>query len=87
MTSSGAFQYHFDAAKIGPDRFRGSIVETKGQLLYEWWHLLRKLALRDPVRFRTSQSVVMPEPHPLFRIIPEAVREWEKLPGGQADES
>ena len=77
--------YHFNAAKIGPGRSRGCIAETKGQLLYEWAHLQRKLARRDPARFRASRSVVMPEPHPLFRIVRGAVREWEKVPGIRTD--
>jgi hypothetical protein len=79
--------YHFDASKIGLERFRGSIAETRGQLLYEWAHLRRKLAARDPKRFRASQTIVRPETHPLFRIIPGAVREWEKVPGGQSSET
>ena len=77
--------YHFDAAKIGPERCRGLIAETQGQLLYEWAHLRRKLAQRDPARFGASQSVSAPEPHPLFRIVPGEVREWEKISGGQSD--
>jgi hypothetical protein len=28
--------YKFDAAKIGVQRSRGKIKETRGQLLYEW---------------------------------------------------
>jgi hypothetical protein len=72
--------YRFDAAKIGPERFRGRITETRGQLLYEWAHLRRKLARRDPVRFRESRSLVAPEPHPLFRLVPGKVRTWEKIP-------
>jgi hypothetical protein len=79
--------YHFDATKIGRKRFRGSITETRGQLVYEWAHLQRKLAQRDPARFHFSRSVVMPEQHPLFRIVPGEVREWEKAPGGQPDET
>lgn len=78
--------YHFDAAKIGTDRFRGSITETHGQLLYEWAHLQHKLARRDPTRFHANQSMVRPEPHPLFRIGPGAVREWEKNPNVKKDE-
>lgn len=74
--------YHFDATKIGPKRFRGSLAETQGQLLHEWEHLRRKLKRRDPARFRATRSVVMPEHHPLFRIVPGEVREWEKVPGG-----
>lgn len=71
--------YCFDAEKIGPARFRGRIVETNGQLLYEWEHLQRKLAVRDPARFHTGRSVAVPEPHPLFRIVHGKVRAWEKV--------
>ena len=75
--------YHFDAKKIGLARFRGSIAETQGQLLYEWAHLQRKLAHRDPARLRANRSVARPEPHPLFRIVSGEVREWEKVPGAK----
>jgi hypothetical protein len=70
--------YRFDACKIGPKRYRGAIRETRGQLMYEWDHLKRKLALRDPARHRASQAVPVPEPHPLFRLVPGKVRDWEK---------
>lgn len=77
--------YQFDATKIGAERFRGSIEETRGQPLYEWAHLRRKLAERDPVRFRNSEAIIVPEHHPLFRIIPGEVKAWEKILGGQTD--
>ena len=70
--------YHFDAGKISRQRFKGRIAETDGQLLYEWEHLRAKLRVRAPqveLRFR---EVAVPEPHPLFRIVPGAVQEWEK---------
>lgn len=72
--------YHFDASKIGHSRFQGRIPETRGQLLYEWEHLRRKLALRDPAwleRCRASRSIAH---HSLFRIVAGEVRDWEKLP-------
>lgn len=31
--------YKFDASKIGAQRIRGKMTETRGQLLYEWRHL------------------------------------------------
>lgn len=70
--------YHFDRRKIGIKEFRGRITETKGQLLYEWKHLKRKLAVRDRARYLTSRSLPVPEHHPLFRLIKGAVRTWEK---------
>jgi len=71
--------YTFDASKIGAKRSRGKLPETRGQLLYEWRHLRRKLKLRDPKRHRDSATVKMPAPHPLFKIVPGTVRDWEKV--------
>jgi hypothetical protein len=71
--------YHFDASKISRPRARGKLTETRGQLLYEWRHLQRKLKLRDPKRHRELASVKKPAPHPLFRIVPGTVREWENV--------
>jgi hypothetical protein len=73
--------YQFDAAKILPARFHGQLPETQGQLLFEWRHLKRKLRTRSPAVYRRFCSLKSPEPHPLFRIVPGAVREWEKLSG------
>ena len=70
--------YKFDASKIGSRSHRGKMAETRGQLLYEWLHLKRKLKKRDPKRHRDSLKVKTPAPHPLFRIMPGKVREWEK---------
>jgi len=71
--------YKFDASKIGRSRFRGKLEETRGQLLYEWRHLKRKLKRRDPQRLRELSAVKIPAPHPLFRIVPGAIRSWEKI--------
>jgi len=71
--------YRFDAAKIGPARHRGRIEETEGQLLYEWEHLRRKLRDRAPQVVASLEPVERPEPHPLFRIVPGEVREWERV--------
>jgi hypothetical protein len=70
--------YSFDAGKIASVRMLGQFEETDGQLQYEWLHLRRKLALRDPERLEASKRVAVPEPHPLFEIIPGGVREWER---------
>jgi len=72
--------YKFDAAKISQRRFIGQIPETTGQLLYEWGHLKAKLRARAPEMAHSFQSVTMPEPHPLFRIVPGDVKDWEKTP-------
>jgi hypothetical protein len=71
--------YDFDVSKIGARRSRGKIKETRGQLLYEWEHLKRKLKKRDPKKLREFASVKMPSSHPLFKIVSGEVREWEKV--------
>jgi len=70
--------YNFDSSKIANGKFRGQIEETRGQLLYEWEHLRVKLQKRAPQIYRQFKDVTIPEPHPLFRIVPGEVREWEK---------
>src|SRR5437868_2459523 len=70
--------YHFDASKISRVRFRGEIAEARGQLLYEWSHLKIKLQARAPEIARRFRRVTLPEPHPLFHIVPGEVRDWER---------
>ena len=58
--------------------FRGELTETRGQPLYEWRHLKRKLKKRNPKRHRDLLPVKIPAPYPLFRIVPGRVQDWEK---------
>jgi hypothetical protein len=70
--------YTFDASRISTPRFEGKLVETRGQLLFEWRHLKRKLRDRSPQLYRQFRSLPCPRPHPLFRIVQGPVRDWEK---------
>jgi len=70
--------YRFDRSKLGRARMSGRLPETSGQLAYEWQHLMSKLATRSPSSARNCLSVRRPAPNPLFRIVPGAVREWER---------
>lgn len=70
--------YVFDLAKISTLPFRGRLVETRGQLLFEWQHLKRKLRARTPAVYRECRGLLCPAPHPLFRIVKGPVRDWEK---------
>lgn len=72
-----ARDYHFDAGKIARKRGSQTIRTTRGQLLYEWEHLRRKLRLRAPQRLRELADVQAPEPHPLFEIVPGEIEPWE----------
>jgi len=75
---AGRRGYHFDRARIGRRRFRGQIPETRGQLRQEWSHLNAKLRKRAPELARRWRGLTRPQPHPLFRIVPGPVRDWER---------
>jgi hypothetical protein len=72
--------YAFNSARIvtseTPVR---PIAETKGQLLYEWENLGRKLRRRSPAWYRDRVARVRPTAHPLFRIVAGGVRDWERV--------
>ena len=70
--------YRFDASKIPPLGPAAPLEEARGQLLYEWDHLLRKLEARAPALHEEHRGVREPEPHPLFRIVPGPVAAWER---------
>jgi hypothetical protein len=70
--------YRFDASKIVRALPCATVEETDGQLLFEWSHLLAKLALRAPALHAELRSIARPEPHPLFTIVPGPRRLWEK---------
>ena len=56
----------------------GIIQATKGQLLFEWQHLLRKLKIRNRDCYTRWRDLAVPEHHPLFLIIPGEKEPWEK---------
>jgi hypothetical protein len=69
--------YAFDRTKVIAAR-ASRIPETRGQLQYEWEHLRRKLRRRAPRAYRKTVAVMIPEAHPLFRIVSGGVRPWER---------
>ncbi len=71
--------YAFDAGRIArtPPSAATSTV-TRGQLAYEWEHLTRKLARRDPAKLAAIRDVRRPAAHPLFRVVAGGVEPWER---------
>lgn len=70
--------YSFDLAKLGPRRRGLKLTATRGQLRYEWQHLLRKLAVRNPRVYRRWRGEKAPRSHPLFRVVRGRVEPWER---------
>ena len=70
--------YRFDSSKLGVKPCGLKLFVTEGQLEYEFKHLKRKLKQRDKDRYRQIASAETPQPHPLFKVIPGEVEEWER---------
>ena len=70
--------YAFDASKVSRARHGGRVAVTRGQLVYEWTHLMAKVARRDPAWRVGIAGIRRPAPHPLFRATPGDVAAWER---------
>jgi hypothetical protein len=79
LAEADARGFVFDRTKIAAVRTRTRLPVTRGQLDYEWQHLLRKLHRRDRARW-ARQRKGKPAPHPLFRVVPGPVEPWERVP-------
>ena len=71
--------YAFEKGRISRARCSGRMAVSRGQLIFEWEHLLAKLASRDADLRERLQLVKRPQPRPFFRIVPGDVEEWEKV--------
>ena len=70
--------YAFDRRKVGPVRAVEPIPVTRGQIAYEWQHLLRKLAKRSPAHYLRWRHVRSPQCHPLVRRRAGGIEPWER---------
>jgi hypothetical protein len=68
--------YNFDASKIAMRKRSVSITVSQGQLDFERKHLLKKLRVRDPERFRELNAAEI-RPHPMMRIVAGDREPWE----------
>ena len=76
--------YRFDAGKIAAAGQVAPLEATQGQIDYEWQHLQAKLRMRDPQWLAGFAALARPEAHPLFRIVPGAIADWEVIQAGQS---
>jgi len=70
--------YNFDRSKLPRKRTSVRLTVSDGQLALEWRHLLAKLRDRDPARHDRFCSIDVPDPHPLFIVIPGPIAPWER---------
>lgn len=72
--------YNFDRSKLPPKTTPVTLTISDGQLGLEWQHLLAKLRDRDPARHGRFRLIDVPDPHPLFIVIPGPIAAWERVP-------
>lgn len=71
--------YRFDRDRIGTsERTSAPIPVTAGQLRFEARHLQAKLSERAPETRPLRTAGPVPPPHPLFRVRPGPVADWER---------
>ncbi len=75
--------YRFDGSRIVRSGQCRKIQVRRGQMDYEWDHLLRKLKTREPAKYETNKVLVRPRPHPFFKIVPGGREEWERVRKGR----
>ncbi|MCE9550900.1 MAG: pyrimidine dimer DNA glycosylase/endonuclease V [Betaproteobacteria bacterium] len=69
--------YRFNVTKILSERNAVHIAASRGQLDYEWKHLVEKLRSRDPTWLEQFATLTEPKPHPMFLIVSGPIAEWE----------
>ena len=70
--------YRFDASKIAHHGTSRRIDVPRGQLDFEWRHLLAKLEARAPQWLEAHVNMDSPSPHPLFRVTLGGIADWER---------
>lgn len=71
--------YSFNREKIGAGLVDQKLTVTEGQLRFELEHLKNKLRKRDSERYDRIATLEVPLTHPLFRVVPGEVEDWEKV--------
>ena len=74
---SVAREFHFDKTKFNRPTAAKKMNVTLGQMKYEFEHLKKKLAIRDEQKLKELLLVKEMEAHPLFKIIPGEIEDWE----------
>ena len=70
--------YKFDKEKINWKFKINKLTVTTKQLDYEINHLLNKLQIRDPLKYKELKLKKSFDTHPLFELIEGEIEEWEK---------
>ena len=70
--------YAYDRRRIIGRPAAIELAVPRGQVEWEWVHLLRKLRRRAPSLYARWRKVSLPQVHPLFRRVPGGLAPWER---------
>jgi len=79
--------YHFTKSKINRNRSTSKIKIQKGQLIYELYHLKKKLKNRDLNAYQSIITTKHPDPNPIFEVIDGGIESWEDIDSNKVDQS
>ncbi len=69
--------YSFDTTKVAKKYYRGKIEVTKGQVEYEFNHLLNKLKSREPKLYESLKDEKTIKVNSMFRQVDGDIENWE----------
>lgn len=72
-------QYKFDKEKINWNFNTLMLNVSRGQIDYEFKHLLKKLKTRDVDLYNIIKNESAIKPHPIFNVCDGEIEEWEKF--------
>ena len=70
--------YNFNRTKIVHPQTHPLIEVNTSQVDYEWQHLMNKLRQRNPNLYEQLHGVETVAVHPLFKLIPGPIENWER---------
>ena len=70
--------YSFDRKRVISARSEVLIPVSSAQMDYEWAHLSKKMARRNPAWLAKWPPCPLLEPHPLFASYPGPIEAWER---------
>jgi Pyrimidine dimer DNA glycosylase len=75
--------FNYDGSKVGEVADVKPIAVTKGQLEYEWHHLVNKLKKRSPEWLAKIPPADLPDTHPIFEVVEGGIADWEVVQAPQ----
>lgn len=77
-TEAEARGYRFDRSRIAKVDLSVTLSVSRGQLRFEWGHLLEKLRRRAPDRWQLQLDLAY-RAHPMFEPVDGDIEPWERV--------